>query len=474
MYTLDKIYIDGEFSTPHGDELFDMHNPTTGASIGHVRLADQADARRAVDAAANAFPSFSRTSKAERIDLLRRLHAAIMARAEDLRDATVQEYGGLFGASQWRVALAADSFLAAAATLESYDFTRKVGSARVIREAVGVAGLITPWNNNCGSVSTKLSAALAAGCTTVIKPSELSALQASLLTECFHAADVPRGAINVVNGRGDVVGAELSANPKVAKISFTGSTAVGKTIIRAGAESIKRVTLELGGKSATVVLDDADLDKAVAVAVAAGFGNNGQACVNGTRILVPQSLAEPFCAKLKTAVEAMKVGDPSEADTVIGPLVSRTQLDRVEHYIRLGLEQGAELVTGGPGRPEGLPGGYFVKPTVFSKVTSSMAIAQEEIFGPVVAVMTYKSEDEAIEIANGTIYGLQAYVVSADAARAQSVADRLLAGRVLINGAPHDPEAPFGGFKQSGIGREYGVFGLESFTEVKAVLAPAQ
>ena len=473
MYTIDKVYIDGEMATPHGEELFDLYSPTTGAVIGRLRLADQIDAHRAVDAAARAFPSFSTTPKAERVALLRRLHAAIMARADELRDATVQEYGGLFGASNWRVSMAADSFLSAAAALETYEFTQVFGATRVIREAVGVAGLITPWNNNIGSISTKLAAALAAGCTTVLKPSELSGLQSSLLTECFHAAEVPPGVINVVTGRGEVVGAELSASPKVAKISFTGSTAVGKAILRGGAETMKRVTLELGGKSPTVVLEDADLDKAVALAIAAGFGNSGQACVNGTRILVPEGLGEAFCAKLKIAVEAMKVGDPAEPDTVIGPLVNRTQLERVERYIQRGIQEGAEVVTGGPGRPEGLPGGFFVKPTVFAKVTNAMSIAQEEIFGPVVAVITYRTEDEAVAIANDTIYGLQAYVISADTERARRVAARLQAGRIVLNGAPHDPHAPFGGFKQSGIGREYGVFGLESFTEVKAVLAPA-
>jgi aldehyde dehydrogenase (NAD+) len=274
---------------------------------------------------------------------------------------------------------------------------------------------------------------------------------------------------NIITGRGDVVGAELSSHPDVAKISFTGSTAVGKAIMRAGAETMKRVTLELGGKSPTLILDDADLTTAIPLAIKAGFENSGQACIAGTRILVPQDRLPEVLALAKAAVGNLKVGDPADPATAIGPMVSQKQWDRVQGYIRLGLEEGAEIFVGGEGRPDGLTG-FFVKPTVFTNVTNDMRIAREEIFGPVLSILTYRTEEEAITIANDTVYGLQSYVISSDPERARAVAARLETGRVVINGAPHEPLAPFGGFKQSGIGREYGVYGLEAYLEPKAVL----
>jgi aldehyde dehydrogenase (NAD+) len=320
-----------------------------------------------------------------------------------------------------------------------------------------------------GSICSKLATAIAAGCTCVIKPSEFSAIQTDVLIECLHAAGLPAGVVNIVNGRGDVVGAELSANPDISKISFTGSTAVGKAIMRAAAETMKRVTLELGGKSPTIVLDDADLDTAVKIAIAAGFGNSGQACVNGTRVLIPNDRLSELSRAIRGAVEKLKVGDPHDPETNIGPLMNQKQYERVQRYIRAGIDEGAKLLIGGEGHPEGLRG-YFVKPTVFAGVTNNMTIAREEIFGPVLCVLGYRNETEAIAMANDTIYGLHAYVVSSNIERARAVASQLDAGRVAINGAPHDPFAPFGGFKQSGIGREYGVFGLEAYLEPKAVL----
>jgi aldehyde dehydrogenase (NAD+) len=277
---------------------------------------------------------------------------------------------------------------------------------------------------------------------------------------------------NIITGRGDVVGAELSSHPDVAKISFTGSTAVGKAIMRAGAETMKRVTLELGGKSPTLILDDADLTTAIPLAIEAGFANSGQACIAGTRILVPQDRLSEVLALARTAVGNVKVGDPTDPATAIGPMVSQKQWDRVQGYIRLGLEEGAEILVGGEGRPDGLTG-FFVKPTVFTNVTNDMRVAREEIFGPVLSILTYRTEEEAITIANDTVYGLQSYVISSDPERARAVAARLETGRVVINGAPHEPLAPFGGFKQSGIGREYGVYGLEAYLEPKAVLGPS-
>jgi aldehyde dehydrogenase (NAD+) len=473
MRIIDKIYIDGSFVTPHGEELFDLFNPAKGEVIGKVRLGDAEDARRAIAAAKRAFPSFSHTSKEERIALLCRLHDAVLAKAEALTEATIEEYGGPVSRAAWATHYAADCFLNTAKTLEQYEFTRRIGSADVIMEPLGVVGLITPWNNDYGFICNKLATAIAAGCTAVIKPSEMSALQTHILTECLHDAGLPAGVFNIVNGRGDVVGAALSSHPDVAKISFTGSTAVGKAILRTGAETMKRVTLELGGKSPTLVLDDVDFAEAIPHVIAAGFANSGQACIAGTRVLVPESRAAEFNAMLKAAVEDIKVGDPRDPATAIGPMVSQRQYDRVQRYIHLGIQEGATVLVGGEGRPGGLENGYFVRPTVFTAVTNDMTIAREEIFGPVLCVLTYRSEEEAIAIANDTVYGLQAYVISSNPERARAVASRIVAGRVLINGFHNEPMAPFGGFKQSGIGREYGVFGLEAYLEPKSVIAAA-
>ena len=469
MYSIEHIYIDGEFVSPNGIERFDLHNPATGDVIGQVRLGDAQDTRRAIAAAKRAFPAFSRTTKQERIELLRRLHAAVIARVEELTAATVLEYGGPISRKKVWTRVAAENFLSVAEALEQFEFTRQAKSAQVVMQPVGVVGIITPWNSNYGFITNKLATAIAAGCTTVIKPSEMSAVQTQLLTECLHEAGLPRGVFNIVNGRGDVVGAELSAHRDVAKISFTGSTAVGKAILRASAETMKRVTLELGGKSPTLILDDADLRTAIPLAVSAGFQNSGQACIAGTRILVPEHRLVEAAKLMVEAVNAVKVGDPNSPDTEIGPLVSQKQYERVQSYIRTGLKEGATLLVGGEGHPQGL-GGYFVKPTVFSNVTNDMTIAREEIFGPVLALMTYRTEQQAIEIANDTTYGLQAYVISADPARARAVANRIDAGRVQINGVFHEPQAPFGGFKQSGLGREYGAFGIEAHLEPKAIL----
>jgi aldehyde dehydrogenase (NAD+) len=470
MSVINQIYIDGAFVEPHGTELFDLFNPAKAEIIGQVRLGDVQDARRAIKAAKKAFPAFSRTSKNERIDMLRRLHDAVSADAQRLTDISIEEYGAPVARAAWTVRYAAESFLNAAQTLAGYPLNRQIGTAEVVMEPVGVVGLITPWNSNYGFICSKLSMAIAAGCTAVIKPSEMSALQTQALTECLHRAGLPEGVFNIVNGRGDVVGAELSINPGIAKISFTGSTAVGKVIMRAGAETMKRVTLELGGKSPTIILHDADLAVAVPHVISAGFANSGQACVNGTRVLVPENRIAEFNALIKQAVGNMKVGDPRDPETAIGPMVSARQLERVERYIAIGIAEGAEILVGGEGLPDGVESGYFVKPTVFTKVTNDMTIAREEIFGPVIAILGYRTEEEAIEIANDTVYGLQSYVISPNLDHARAVAARIQSGRVIINGAPHEPLAPFGGFKQSGIGREYGVFGLEAYLEPKAVL----
>ena len=470
MRSIDKIYIDGQFVTPHGEELFDLHNPATGQVIGQVRLGDVEDTRRAIAAAKRAFSAFSRTSKAERIALLHKLHDAVLPHSAALIETIVEEYGAPPPRAAGTARYAAGVFLEAARTLESYDFRRRIGAAEVVMQPVGVVGIITPWNANAGFICSKFAMALAAGCSAVIKPSEMSALQTQAVVEALHEAGLPPGLFNVVNGRGPVVGAEITTNPDVAKISFTGSTAVGKQILRAGADTMKRVTLELGGKSPSIVLDDANLAEAVPRIIEAGFINSGQACMAGTRILVDEKQLDAVCTLVKATVEAIKVGDPRDPATVIGPMVSQTQWERVQRYIRRGLEQGARLLVGGEGKPAGLEGGYFVKPTVFIDVTNDMTIAREEIFGPVLSIITYRTEEEAIAIANDTTYGLQGYVFSSDIPRAERVAARIDAGRVFINGNYHEPLAPFGGFKQSGIGREFGIFGLETHLEPKTLM----
>jgi len=470
MHTIDQIYIDGAFVTPHGEERFDLFNPATEEVIGTVRLADREDARRAIAAAKRAFPAFSRTTIAERIALLRRMHAAVEARGDDLFTAVLEEYGAPVNRGRWMVGHASSVFLDAIDTLEHFEFERRKGTATVVMQAVGVVGLITPWNSDAGFICGKLATAIAAGCTAVIKPSEMSALQTRVVTEALHAAGAPAGVFNIVTGRGDVVGAAIVDSPDIAKISFTGSTAVGKGIVRAAADTLKRVTLELGGKSPVVILDDADFDAAVPLAVMAGFANSGQACIAGTRLLVPRARLADFETRMVTAVNAVVSGDPSDHATEVGPMVSQKQWERVQGYIGKGIAEGARLIAGGIGRPEGYSRGWLVRPTVFSDVRNDMVIAREEIFGPVLSIIAYDDDEDAIAIANDTPYGLQAYVLSADTARARRVASRIDAGRVLINTLTHEPKAPFGGFKQSGLGREYGSFGLEAYLEPKALL----
>jgi aldehyde dehydrogenase (NAD+) len=470
MRTIDTIYIDGQFVTPHGEELFNLFNPATEEKIGQVRLGDAIDAKAAVAAAKRAFPAWSRTTKAERIALLRRLHDAVAARTDALAAAMIEEYGAPQAFVGFSAAHAANLFLDMAQTLEAFEFTQTVGGAEVTLQPVGVVAAISPWNSNIGSICSKLATALAAGCTFVIKPSEMSAIQTQVLAEALHEAGLPAGVFNIVNGRGDVVGAELTSHPDVAKVTFTGSTAVGRSIMRSAAETMKRVTLELGGKGPNIILPDADLESAISTVVAVGFLNSGQACIAGTRVLAPRSRLPEILDHLKAAVVALKVGESTDPTVTIGPMVSQKQWDRVQGYIRLGIDEGAEILVGGEGRPAGLDRGWFVQPTVFTGVNNDMRIAREEIFGPVLCVIPYEDEDEAVAIANDTPYGLQAYVESADRAHAHRVAERLDCGRVTINGAPHAPLAPFGGFKQSGIGREYGQYGLEAHLEVRAIL----
>jgi aldehyde dehydrogenase (NAD+) len=473
MQTIDHIYLEGSFVVPHGSEMFDLFNPATEQVIGSVRLADEHDANQAVAAARRAFVSFSRTQKSERLDMLQSILKAVQAREDELVEASMLEFGAPAKSARYHAKGAALMVEQSLKTLREYDFKRRLGTSEIVMQPVGVAALITPWNANAIFIATKLSAALAAGCTTVLKPSEMSAIQTRVMTEALHEAGLPAGVINIVTGRGDVVGTTLSSHPDVAKISFTGSTAVGKRILRTAAETLKRTTLELGGKSPFIILDDADLATAAPIAVQAGFANSGQACNAGSRILIDERRLAEFEKLVTEAVGQFKPGDPHSPDTVVGPMVSEKQWQRVQRYIRIGLVEGARLLTGGEGRPAGITTGWFVKPTVFSDVWNDMTIAREEIFGPVLSIIPYADIDDAIAIANDTMYGLQAYVMSAQDKRAQEVAARIDAGRVLINGLHYDFDVPFGGFKQSGIGRELGAAGLESYLEPKAVLGVA-
>ena len=470
MRQFNRIFVNGAFVTPHGRKTIDLINPTNNEVIGKVTMADEIDTRQAIAAAKKAFASFSQTSKEERMDYLQRLHDSVSRHMDALVHATVLEYGVPQDRAKGSNALAANIFLHFKNVLETFPLTEVVGSSQVVLEPMGVVGIFTPWNSSAGSIAIKVAPAIAAGCTVVIKPSEMSAMQTQVLMESVHEAGLPLGVINFVTGLGEIVGAELASNPDVAKIAFTGSTQIGKLVAKNALETMKRFTLELGGKSANIILDDADFAKAIPMAVNACYLNNGQACIAASRLFVPEHRLDEVKRLAKAAIEKIKVGDPTDPDVTIGPLANQKQYQRVQNYIRSGIDEGAELVIGGEGHPQGLERGNFVKPTVFAHVNPSMRIAREEIFGPVLSILTYKTEAEAIELANDSEFGLMAYVSSSNPERAGRVARRLQAGRVLINTLNHDPLAPFGGFKQSGIGREGGVYGLKEFLEPKAII----
>jgi aldehyde dehydrogenase (NAD+) len=470
MQTITKHYINGTFVESHGSEVMDIIKPTDRQVIAHVTMAEEEDTRDAIAAAKDAFASFGRSTKEERMKILRRLHRAASARVDELTAAMVEEYGGVVRFAGLIVQSGVNAFQAAENALQEMSLTRSWKKTTVTLEPIGVAGLITAWNANALFICLKLASAVAAGCTVVIKPSELSSLQTQVLIEALHEANLPKGLLNVVIGRGNVVGAELVRNPDVAKISFTGSVGVGKTIMREGAETMKRITLELGGKSPTILLDDANLDQAIPSALTMAFLNSGQACAAGTRLLVPKTRVDQIKRAIIGAMSAFPVGDPADPKTGVGPMVSQKQYEQVQSYIRKGIDEGAEVLVGGEGHPKGFEGGYFVKPTVFINVKNDMTIAQQEIFGPVLSVIAYDSEEDAIKIANDSEYGLHAAVLGTDLQRARRVASQIRSGRVVINNMTDDPQAPWGGFKYSGVGREYGKYGIEAFLEPKAIL----
>lgn len=467
---IDQHYINGKFVKSRGSETLNLINPSNERVIGRVTLGNAQDAREAIAAAKEAFKTFSKTTVEERIRLLERLRDAVAAREDDLIRVCIEEYGAPRPVAEARARLTAGFFQLAMDALKEFPFSSTIGTARVVRQPVGVVGMITPWNSSTTQITSKIAHAVAAGCTCVVKPSEISALQTQVLLECFHEAGLPAGVINIVNGLGEVVGTELTRNPGVAMISFTGSTNTGKIIYRESMDTMKRIVLELSGKSPNIILEDADFNRAIPGAVMRCFMNNGQACIAGTRLLVPEERLDEVKSLIKQTIENIQVGNPSEKDTFIGPMATEKQYNNVQRYIQLGLEEGAELVAGGTGHPEGLDSGYYVKPTVFANVNRNMTIAQEEIFGPVLSVMTYRTEQEAIEIANDTRFGLGGYISSSDLQKAREVASQIDAGVILINDSAFEMNAPFGGFKQSGIGREYGPLGMEEYLELKTIV----
>lgn len=466
-----KHYINGSWVTSTGKETIDVINPATEKVVGQISNGTEEDVDRAVQAAKEAFPAFSQTTPEERIELLKRICVEYEKRKEDFVNIITEELGSPKHASEnthYRMGLA--HFKQAAKELENFPFEERRGNAVVRKESVGVSALITPWNFPTNQTATKLASALAAGCTVVLKPSELTPLAAVILAEVLDAADVPKGVFNLVNGTGEQVGDVLTSHPDVEKVSFTGSVQTGAHITKNSADTIKKVSLELGGKSPLIVLDDFDLEAAAKIATSNVMFNCGQVCTLASRTLVPEDKVKPFIDYVKKRLEKYPVGDPLDPNSRLGPLVSEAQFERVQKYIQIGIEEGAELIAGGVGKPDGLETGYYVKPTVFSNVTNDMTIAQEEIFGPVMSIIAYDTVDEAIDIANDTIFGLAGYVLGEDEARIKKVAHSLRAGRVVINGAQADFSLPFGGYKQSGIGREWGDYGIDEYLEVKSIV----
>lgn len=465
-----KFYIDGAWVDPVSSTPFELVNPATGEVFATVALGSATDVDRAVEAANRALPSFSKMSKEERIKLLERIIEVFEARRLDIMAALTEEMGAPKSLTG-QTAAAITALRQAIDTLCNFEFEKREGVNIIYREAIGVAGLITPWNWPIQMACNKLGSAFAAGCPVVLKPSEFTPVSAILLAEVLHEAGVPKGAFNLVNGDGPETGNAIAKHDDIAVVSFTGSTRAGVLIAEAAAPSIKRVTQELGGKSANLILPNADLKAAAIYNVTRGFSNSGQSCHSPTRILVPEDRLEELLGYLKDAViEHIHVGDPTNSATTHGPVVNKAQYDRIQSYIATAIEQGGRLVTGGPGRPKDLKRGYFVQPTIFADITPEMTIAQEEIFGMVTSVITYQTVEEAISIANNTPYGLGAYVFGADEEHGLEVCRQMKAGRVFFNGAPANPTAPMGGYKKSGNGREMGVYGMEEYLETKAII----
>jgi len=471
MSNQQKFYIDGQWVKPEGSDTLEVINPATEEPIGTIAMGTKADVDKAVAAAKKAFVTFSKTSVEDRIALLEKVIEVYKTRMGDIAQTVSQEMGApmsLANAAQAPAGLG--HLMYSLNALKDFPFEEQVGKNLIVREPIGVCGLITPWNWPLNQIAAKVAPALAAGCTMVLKPSEIAPLNAIIFAEVLHEAGVPKGVFNLVNGDGPNVGVAMSSHPDIDMMSFTGSTRAGISVAENSAKTVKRVAQELGGKSPNVILDDVDFPEVVARDTFGVCMNTGQSCNAPTRMLVPMSRMEEAAAIAKAAAEQIKVGDPSDEKTQIGPLVSAAQFEKVQNLIQQGIDEGAKLETGGVGRPDGMNRGYFVKPTIFSNVSNDMTIAREEIFGPVLSLIGYKDEEDAVRIANDTVYGLSAYVSSGDLKRAADVGRQIHAGNVHLNGAGVDPGAPFGGYKQSGNGREFSKWGLEEFLETKALL----
>ncbi|GGF27638.1 putative aldehyde dehydrogenase [Halobacillus andaensis] len=465
-----KHYINGEWIESTGSETEEVINPATEEVIGKISLGTKEDLDKAVKAARDAFPSFSQTTKEERVEMLENIAKEYENRKDEIIETITDELGSPLEISEnIHFMMGYNHFSQAAESLKEFSFVEEHGGHTRMKESIGVSGLITPWNFPTNQTSTKIASAFAAGSPVVLKPAELTPFAAIILTEIFDKVGVPKGVFNLVNGSGSVIGDGISSHPDIDFVSFTGSGATGEKIMKNASETIKKVALELGGKSPLVVLEDADVEGAAKAAVSHIATNSGQVCSAATRTLIPSSMKQEFEEAMKKALDDFPVGDPREGN-YIGPLVSKKQWDTVQSYIEKGIEEGATLIAGGTGKPEGLDKGYYTKPTIFTDVDNQMVIAQEEIFGPVMTVITYDSIEEALEIANETIYGLAGYVYGKDPETLRKAASGIRAGRVKVNDADADFSSPFGGFKQSGIGREWGDYGIEEYLEVKTIL----
>ncbi len=466
-----NFYINGAWVSPVMPATLDVINPAIEEPFTKISIGSKADVDLAVRAAKTAFATFSRTSREERLALLLRILEVYNERFEDIAQAVSQEMGAPIGfAREAQTAVGSAHMEATIEALQAYDFSHKRGTTMVVKEPIGVCALITPWNWPLNQIVCKVAPALAAGCTVILKPSEIAPISGIIFAEIIHAAGVPKGVFNLINGTGPDVGQIMAGHPDVDMVSFTGSTRAGIIVAKTAADTVKRVAQELGGKSANIILPDADFEAAVRQGVQGCFGNSGQSCDAPTRMLVPRARHDEALATAKLAAEAHKVGDPQAADTDLGPVVSQLQYDKIQRLIQTGIDEGATLVTGGLGRPEHLNRGYYVRPTVFGNVTPDMTISREEIFGPVLSILSYDTEEEAIFMANDTVYGLAAYIQSANIEHARAVALEMRAGSVYLNYPEWDTHAPFGGYKQSGNGREYADWGIHDFLEIKGIV----
>ena len=466
-----KFFIDGAWVDPVELRLLDVIDPSTEEAYTQIAIGAAADVEKAVAAAKAAFATFAFTAKEERLALLKRILAAYNDRFEDIARAVSQEMGAPLSFAREAQAWAGRAHIEATIkAFEDYEFVETRGTTTVLKEPIGVCALITPWNWPLNQIACKVAPAIAAGCTMVLKPSEIAPISGIIFAEVMEAAGTPKGVFNLVNGNGPDVGQVMAGHKDVDMVSFTGSTRAGIIVAKTAADTVKRVAQELGGKSANIILPDADFKEAVAQGVRSCFANSGQSCDAPTRMLVPAARHDEALVVAKGAADAFRTGDPNAAESDLGPVVSQIQYDKIQRLIEAGIAEGATLVAGGPGRPEGLNRGYYIRPTVFGNVTNDMTIAREEIFGPVLSILPYKDEEQAVEIANDTVYGLAAYIQSQDIEHARAVAKRMRAGSVYLNYPDWDTFAPFGGYKQSGNGREYADWAIHDFLEIKGVV----